>query len=75
MIFGTASEQRAFLSMLFRLTEFEGVVRIDGVDILKVQKDKLRDKVAYISQVISNGVITNFQTVFNLYLYNVFMIF
>ncbi|CAL1530874.1 unnamed protein product [Lymnaea stagnalis] len=50
MIFSTASEQRAFLSMLFRLTDYVGVVRIDGVDILTIQKNRLRDKVTYISQ-------------------------
>ncbi|KAI8798989.1 multidrug resistance-associated protein 4 [Biomphalaria glabrata] len=50
MIFCTASEQRAFLSMLFRLTDYVGVVRIDGLDTLTLQKNKLRDKLMYISQ-------------------------
>ncbi|GFR63233.1 multidrug resistance-associated protein 4-like [Elysia marginata] len=51
IIFSTESERRAFLSMLFRLTPFGGMVRFDGVDITSLQKDCLRDKIAYISHV------------------------
>lgn len=49
IIFSTESERRAFLAMLFRLTPFGGMVRLDGVDVTSVQKDRLRDKMAYIS--------------------------
>ncbi|CAG5119512.1 unnamed protein product, partial [Candidula unifasciata] len=50
IIFSTTSEQRAFISMLFRLTDFMGVIRVDGVDIQTIPKNKLRDKIAYVPQ-------------------------
>ncbi|RUS89175.1 hypothetical protein EGW08_003054 [Elysia chlorotica] len=49
IIFSTESERRAFLSMLYRLTPYGGMVRLDGVDITSLPKDRLREKMAYIS--------------------------
>ncbi|GFN82065.1 ABC transporter c family member 5 [Plakobranchus ocellatus] len=49
IIFSTESERRAFLAMLYRLTPFGGMVRLDGVDITSLEKDRLREKMTYIS--------------------------
>ncbi|XP_067664014.1 ATP-binding cassette sub-family C member 4-like isoform X1 [Haliotis asinina] len=50
IMFKTAAEQKAFMSVLFRLHDYVGVVRIDGIDIVNVSLQRLRDKIAVIQQ-------------------------
>ncbi|XP_055958974.1 ATP-binding cassette sub-family C member 4 isoform X3 [Patella vulgata] len=50
LLFKSAAEQQAFINVLFRMIDYLGVVRIDGVDIQNIALPRLRDKIAIIPQ-------------------------
>ncbi|ESO93670.1 hypothetical protein LOTGIDRAFT_105125, partial [Lottia gigantea] len=50
MLFKSAAEQRAFICILYRMIDYLGVVRIDGIDIQNISLPRLRDKIAVIPQ-------------------------
>lgn len=50
-MFMNAAEQQNFLSVLCRLSDYSGMVRLDGVDISTVSLQQLRQSMAVIPKV------------------------
>ncbi|XP_070197217.1 ATP-binding cassette sub-family C member 4-like isoform X2 [Littorina saxatilis] len=50
IMFKSAAEQRLFLSMLQRMADYSGFIRIDGIEIQNINLQKLREKIFVISQ-------------------------
>lgn len=51
VMFKSAAEQRLFLSVLMRLVDYSGFIRIDGIEIQNISFQKLREKIFIISHV------------------------
>ncbi|XP_025086729.1 multidrug resistance-associated protein 4-like [Pomacea canaliculata] len=49
VMFKSAAEQRLFLSVLMRLVDYSGFIRIDGIEIQNISFQKLREKIFIIS--------------------------
>ena len=55
----TGAGKSTFMTCLYRLTEFEGLIKIDGIDISKIGLNRLRKSLSIIPQdpVLFNGTI------------------
>ena len=51
VMFKSAAEQRLFLSMIVRMADYSGFIRIDGIEVQNIGLQKLREKIFVISQV------------------------
>ncbi|XP_076446071.1 ATP-binding cassette sub-family C member 4-like isoform X2 [Babylonia areolata] len=50
VMFKSAAEQRLFLSMLLRMTDYKGFIRIDGIELHGIGFQRLREKIFVIPQ-------------------------
>jgi ABC-type multidrug transport system fused ATPase/permease subunit len=51
VMFKSSAEQQMFLSIILRLADYSGFVRVDGIEIQNISLQKLREKIFVIPQV------------------------